>query len=109
MKKGGTTCSSCGAGFQRLELLVEPRTKGEYRCPACNQVLETFDGSKFIAYRRMTCNLSNKIAAFGACAAVATRTGFHMSITEGEYARSSSWLLTGPRRQTRSVDAAEDR
>jgi len=51
MKKGGTTCSNCGAGFQRLELLVEPGTKGEYRCPACNQVLETFDGSKFIGYR----------------------------------------------------------
>jgi uncharacterized Zn finger protein len=51
MKKGDKICSSCGAGFQRLELLVEPRTKGLYRCPACNQVLETFDGSKFIAYR----------------------------------------------------------
>jgi hypothetical protein len=37
--------------FQRFELLVKPRTKGEYRCPACNQVLETFDGGKFIAYR----------------------------------------------------------
>src|SRR6478609_6612823 len=29
----------------------------------------------------MTWNLSNKIAAFGACAPVATRNGFHMSIT----------------------------
>jgi hypothetical protein len=29
----------------------------------------------------MTWNLSNKIAACGACAAVASRNGFHMSIT----------------------------
>jgi hypothetical protein len=25
--------------------------KGEYRCPACDEVVETFDGSAFIAYR----------------------------------------------------------
>ena len=51
MKKGGVTCSECGAGFQRLELESAPATKGEFRCPVCGELLEKFDGSKFVAYR----------------------------------------------------------
>src|SRR5215468_6613683 len=41
---------------------------------------------------RMTWNLSNKIAACGACAAVDSRNGFHMSIT----ARRMRELLRAP-------------
>jgi len=51
MKKNGVTCRECCAGFQRLELISEPGTTGEYYCPVCKQALESFDGSKFIAYR----------------------------------------------------------
>ena len=40
----------------------------------------------------MTWNLSNKIAAFGALAAVTLRNGFHMSMT----ARRMPWLFFGP-------------
>jgi len=49
MKKGDATCSGCGAGFRRLELAIGPSTKGEYRCPACGEVVEKFDGSAFTA------------------------------------------------------------
>ena len=51
MKKNDVTCHECGAGFQRLELISEPGATGEYRCPVCKQALESFDGSKIIAYR----------------------------------------------------------
>ncbi|TYO62001.1 hypothetical protein FXV83_35090 [Bradyrhizobium hipponense] len=51
MKKNDVTCSACGAGFRRLELATQPGTKGDYRCPACGEVLETFDGNAFVAYR----------------------------------------------------------
>ena len=51
MKKGDVTCPVCRAGFQRLELKVEPPSKGEYHCPACGHTLEVFDGSKHVAYR----------------------------------------------------------
>jgi DNA-directed RNA polymerase subunit RPC12/RpoP len=51
MKKGDITCPACGAGFRRIELSSERGTNGEYRCLACGQLLEIFDGSKLIAYR----------------------------------------------------------
>ncbi|MBR1129725.1 hypothetical protein [Bradyrhizobium iriomotense] len=51
MRKSDVICSECGAGFRRLELWSQPGEKGEYRCPACDTPLETFDGSKLIAYR----------------------------------------------------------
>ena len=51
MKKDDVTCSECGAGFRRLELTSKSGTKGEYRCPACDAVLEKFDGSALVAYR----------------------------------------------------------
>ena len=50
MKKDDVTCHECGAGFQRLELVSQPGTTDEYRCPVCKQALESFDGSKLIAY-----------------------------------------------------------
>jgi hypothetical protein len=48
-KKGDVTCSECGAGFRRLELISAPAAKGEYRSP-CGEVLEKLDGSKVVAY-----------------------------------------------------------
>jgi hypothetical protein len=51
MKKGDATCSECGAGFRRLELMSLPPSRGEYRCPACGTVLEKFNGTTFVAYR----------------------------------------------------------
>jgi len=51
MKKGDVTCSEFGAGFRRLELALGPGTKGEYRCHACGQLLEEFDGNALVAYR----------------------------------------------------------
>lgn len=51
MKKGDVTCSACGAGFRRLELATIPANHGEYRCPACDEIVEKFDGHAFIAYR----------------------------------------------------------
>ena len=65
---------------------------------------------------RMTWNLSNKIAACGACAFVASRNGFHMSMTARRMRDSSSRRArrrtgpcsppSGPRRQTRSAGRA---
>ncbi|WFU38882.1 hypothetical protein QA640_31430 [Bradyrhizobium sp. CB82] len=51
MKKSDVICSECDAGFRRLEFWSQPGEKGEYRCPACDTSLETFDGSRLIAYR----------------------------------------------------------
>jgi hypothetical protein len=51
MKKRDVTCRECGAGFRRLELLSASGTEGEYRCPACNALLEVFDGDHLVAYR----------------------------------------------------------
>lgn len=61
MKKNDVTCSACGAGFRRLQLTTPPPNTGEYRCPACDEVVETFDGRAFIAYR-MTIQPSLKAA-----------------------------------------------
>ena len=51
MKKDDVTCPECGAGFRRLELTSRSGTPGEYRCPACDAVLEKFDGGVQVAYR----------------------------------------------------------
>ncbi|KWV60640.1 hypothetical protein AS156_28470 [Bradyrhizobium macuxiense] len=51
MIKADVTCPHCGAGFRRLELLSERGTKGDYHCPVCDTVLESFDGDKLVAYR----------------------------------------------------------
>jgi transposase-like protein len=49
--KGDVTCPGCGAGFRRIELSFRQGTKGEYRCPVCDQIIEVLDGSKLVAYR----------------------------------------------------------
>jgi transposase-like protein len=51
MMKGDVICPKCSAGFRRMELSTLRGMKGEYRCPLCDQLLETFDGSTEIAYR----------------------------------------------------------
>ncbi|XSC47036.1 hypothetical protein ACF1BQ_016395 [Bradyrhizobium sp. RDT10] len=51
MKKDDVTCPKCRAGFRRLELTSWSGKTGEYRCPACDAVLEKFDGGALVAYR----------------------------------------------------------
>jgi predicted Zn finger-like uncharacterized protein len=51
MRKSDVTCPECGAGFRRIELTSEPGQQGQYRCPACDTVLEAFDGNHLVAYR----------------------------------------------------------
>jgi len=51
MRKDDVICPKCKAGFWRMELSTRRGIKDEYRCPLCDQLLETFDGSTEIAYR----------------------------------------------------------
>jgi len=51
MRKSDVTCWECGAGFRRIELMSQPGSKGQYRCPACDAVLEALDGGHLVAYR----------------------------------------------------------
>ena len=50
MKKDDVICPKCGAGFRRIELSSRRRTKGEYHCPVCSALLETFDGKHLVEY-----------------------------------------------------------
>lgn len=50
MRKTDITCPECGAGFRRIELTSQPGTEGQYRCPACDAVLEKFNDRKLVAY-----------------------------------------------------------
>jgi len=36
---------------RRVELESQRGTKGEYRCPLCNNLLERFGGKRLVAYR----------------------------------------------------------
>ena len=51
MRKGDVICPQCKAGFRRIELVSQPGTTREFRCPICDHVLELSDGSTEIAYR----------------------------------------------------------
>ena len=51
MRKSDVTCDECGAGFRRIELASQPGVEGQYRCPACDAVLEAFNGHHLVAYR----------------------------------------------------------
>ena len=51
MKIGAVICSECRAGFSRVEFESGPGSAGEYCCPLCGSLLETFDGNRLIAYR----------------------------------------------------------
>jgi len=50
MKKGDVTCG-CGAGFRRLELFSKPGSEGEYRCPACDDLIEVLNCNNLVMYR----------------------------------------------------------
>jgi hypothetical protein len=45
------TCPECGAGFRRIELSVGDGSRGEYHCPACDELLEVLDSEYIVAYR----------------------------------------------------------
>ena len=51
MRKTDVTCPECKAGYRRIELVSRKRTKGEFRCLWCDQVLEVFNGSTEVAIR----------------------------------------------------------
>jgi predicted Zn finger-like uncharacterized protein len=51
MKKQDVSCPECHAGFRRIELTSIRGKRGEYRCPICDTLLESFDGSTKVAYR----------------------------------------------------------
>ena len=51
MKKSDVTCAKCHAGYLRVELVPKKATRGEFRCPVCDEVLEVFDGSTDVALR----------------------------------------------------------
>ena len=43
--------TNCPFGLRWSEASSAPASEGEYRCPGCDEVLERFDGSNFVAYR----------------------------------------------------------
>lgn len=51
MRKSDVTCPECGAGFRRIELTSQSGSEWQYRCPTCDTVLETLNGSDLVAYR----------------------------------------------------------
>jgi transposase-like protein len=51
MRSSDIICPKCKAGYRRLEVASGRRTKGEYHCLLCDQVLEVFDGSTEVAIR----------------------------------------------------------
>jgi uncharacterized Zn finger protein len=51
MKKSDLTCSECGAGYRRIELVSQNGSTGEFRCLTCGHLLEIFNGSTEVALR----------------------------------------------------------
>jgi hypothetical protein len=51
MLRSDVICSKCQAGYRRVELMSQKGRKGEYHCALCDHVLETFDGSTYVAIR----------------------------------------------------------
>jgi hypothetical protein len=51
MRKSDVTCPECGADYCRIELTLRPGTHGEFRCLACDHLIEVFDGSAHVALR----------------------------------------------------------
>jgi predicted Zn finger-like uncharacterized protein len=51
MRKSDVTCPKCKASYRRIELTSRPGARGEFRCLACNRLLEVFDGSREVALR----------------------------------------------------------
>jgi hypothetical protein len=51
MKKSDVQCPDCGVGYRRIELTSRKGHADSYHCLVCKHLLETFDGSREIAYR----------------------------------------------------------
>ena len=51
MRKSDVICPECSAGLRRIEVSFPNGTKGEFRCPLCDHLLEVLDGTKEVAYR----------------------------------------------------------
>ena len=51
MEKSDVMCRECAAGFRRIEFATVIGTKGEYRCPVCDAVIESLSGRNLVAYR----------------------------------------------------------
>lgn len=52
MRQTDVSCTKCGAGFRRLELVSVPNQSGDFRCQICSEVLEVFsDTEVFVVYR----------------------------------------------------------
>jgi hypothetical protein len=50
MQKSGA-CPQCRVRFRRIELATGPGKRGEFRCRACNHLLELCDGSHEVTLR----------------------------------------------------------
>jgi hypothetical protein len=51
MRQSEVTCPKCHSGYRRIELVSRKGWKGEFHCVSCDQVLEVFDGSTYVAIR----------------------------------------------------------
>jgi transposase-like protein len=51
MRKSDVICPECKAGYRRVELASRAGTRCEFRCLACNHLLEVFDGKTEVALR----------------------------------------------------------
>jgi uncharacterized Zn finger protein len=51
MKRSDVQCTSCGAGYRRIELVSRKGQPGTYHCLVCKNLLETLDGKHEVAYR----------------------------------------------------------
>ena len=52
MRQSEVTCLKCHSGYRRIELVSRKGSKGEVHCVSCDQVLEVFDGSTYVAIRK---------------------------------------------------------
>jgi transposase-like protein len=51
MRQSNVTCPKCHGVYRRVELVSRKGSKGEFHCTSCDQVLEVFDGSTYVAIR----------------------------------------------------------
>jgi transposase-like protein len=51
MRQSEVTCPKCHSGYRRIELVSRKGSEGEFHCVSCDQVLEVFDGSTYVAIR----------------------------------------------------------
>ncbi|WP_225117229.1 zinc-ribbon domain-containing protein [Bradyrhizobium sp. BRP22] len=51
MLKSDVQCPRCEAGYRRIEVESLPGRPGEFRCLVCNEVLERYSGTPYVAHR----------------------------------------------------------